>query len=358
MEKTVLFGLLAALALGGGCKKDEDKGDKPADPPKAKTDGGGAEAPPVKPSAPEDLLKTVETCAAAFSAWDKDTFRACFAEKTEVGMVDAVPPQPSATNPKEVLVQVGAFRNAFPDFKADMQLVLVGGRKAATVATLTGTHKGRSLGMPPTNKPLSMYSAQVLHLDEAGKIVLERDFIDHATLLNQLGVLESAGTPTKEAAWPEKVRAVAKGDDAEKANLAAFQTSVAAEAKGDFTAAASIYADDAVFRFVPSADETKGRAAIEKSKKDYAAGNTDFKMTVTDAWAAGNWVVAEAVTKGTMANNLAGAEGTKGKAWEQASLELLEFADGKVKRHLSFGNGLKFAADVGLFDPAAMAGGQ
>lgn len=360
MERTVLFGLLTALALGGGCKKDKgDKEGKAPDSPTGKTDGpSGAETPPQPPPASGDLLATVESCSAAFAAWDKDVYRACFAEKTKVGMIDAVPPQPMATTPKEVLVQVGVFRNAFPDFKAEMQLILVSGRKAATVGLLSGTHGGRSLGMPPTNKPLNMFSAQTLQFDDADHIVDERDFIDHATLLNQLGVLETAGSPAKETPWPEKVRVTAKDDATEKANLAAFQTSSAAEAKGDYAAAASIYADDAVFRFMPSTDETKGRAAIEKSKKDYAAANQDFKITITDAWAAGNWVVAEAITKGTMANDLAGAEGTKGKTWEQTSLELLEFADGKVKRHLSFGNGLKFAADVGLFDPAAMSGGN
>src|SRR5690242_6274882 len=119
MERTVLFGLLAALALGGGCKKDKgDKEDKATGSPTPETDGpGGAETPPKPPPASGDLLATVESCSAAFAAWDKDVYRGCFADKTKVGMVDAVPPQPTATTPKEVLVQVGVFRNAFPDFK-------------------------------------------------------------------------------------------------------------------------------------------------------------------------------------------------------------------------------------------------
>lgn len=354
MKRTVCFGLLtAALAFGGACKKDKDE--KATDPLKA--EAPKVEAPPPPPDSGE-LLKTLESCSAAFAAWDKDTFRACFADKTQVGMVDAVPPQPVATTPKEVLVQVGVFRNAFQDFKVEMQLILVNGSKAATVGYMTGTHKGRSLGMPPTNKPLSMYAARSLVLDEQGDIVEERDYVDHATLLHQLGVIESPSSPAKEAGWPETVRIVAKDDATEKANLETFKTSFAAKAKGDFAAASTMYADDALFRYMPATDQTKGRSEIEKTTKDSFAINKDLQMAVTDAWAAGSWVVAQTDIKGTLANDLAGTEGTKDRTWEQSSLEFLEFADGKVKRHLSFGNGLKFAADVGLFDPAEMGGGN
>jgi len=80
-------------------------------------------------------------------------------------------------------------------------------------------------------------------------------------------------------------------------------------------------------------------------------------MSIRDAWAAGDWVVAEITTTGTLREDVPGAKGSKGKAWELNTLELYQLAGGKVKQHVSFANGLKFAVDVGQVDPSTLNAG-
>ena len=355
MHRSATIGLLAAaLALAAGCKKDkdEDKAAGAADSSKAGKTAEAAGETPAEPAAigGEALIQRVEGCWASYIAWDKDKFRACYADKTEVGAVDGIPPE-SARTPQDVVVLNGTYRNAFPDFQADIQMILVNGKKVATVVLQSGTHKGRSLGMPPTNKKMMLYYGEAREFDDKGQTIRERAYADQTTLLQQLGVQEGLNVPTSEKPWPAKVRVVAKNDDAEKANLAAFKASFEALSKGDAAGFSAPYAEDATYRYMPQNVIITGPKQIAKAR-DYSAVANPIEMSLKDAWAAGDWVVGETTVKGTLSQDFAGVKGTKGKTWEQTSLELLEFSGGKVKRHLVFANGLKFAVDVGLFDPA------
>ncbi len=350
--------LLAGLASAGACKKDkEDKapaGEESAKAGKTAEPAGGPGAGDQAPAGagPEALMKSTEACWAAYASWDKEKFRACYADKTEVTSVDAIPAE-TARTPQDVLLMFGVFRNAFPDFAADIQLVLVNGNKTAVVALLTGTHKGRSLGMPPTNKKLALYYGEASEADGQGRKIREHDYADQATLLQQLGIQDAVNVPTREKPWPAKVRVVAKNDDTEKANLAAFKASFEALAKGDAAGFSAVYAADATYRYVPQESILTGPQDIAKAR-DYTAVAKPLELSVVDAWAAGDWVVAETRVKGALAEDFGGVKGTKGKTWEQNMLELIEFQGGKAKRHLVYANGLKFAVDVGLFDPASI----
>jgi len=354
MIRTAAFTLLvSALGPTVACKKQEaDKKEataKAADSPKA------ADSLPEAIASREvvgaDLVRAVEGCWSAFAAWDKEKFKACYTDDPEARSVDAIPKE--TEHPADPVVQAGLFRNAFPDLTVELELVLVTANKTAAVGLLAGTHQGRSLGMPPTNKPISMYYAQVTEVDPSGRIVKARDYVDQATLLHQLGLQETDSSPASETPWKEDVRATMKGDEAEKANLAAFRTGFSALAQRDVKAAVAGYADSATYRYMPEAAPRTGSKEIGEAL-DYFATNTDVELTLRDAWAAGSWVVAETTVRGRLAKDLPGIKESKGKSWQQNLLELIEFSGGKIARHLVFANGLKFAADVGLVDVEAM----
>jgi ketosteroid isomerase-like protein len=346
--------LVAAVGSIAACKKQEEERRDTPKPAESNAPNKASDA-PAEATAPSqggaDLVKVVEGCWSAMAAWDKEKFRACYAENPDVLSVDAVPKEMERA--KDPIVQAGQFRNAFPDFKAEVALVLVGGTKTAAVGIFNGTHGGRTLGMPPTNKPMSMYYAEVAEVDPDGRIVKARDYMDQATLLHQLGLQENDTSPASEKPWKENVRATMKGDEVEKANLAAFRTGFAALAKGDLKAAVAGYADSATYRYVPESAPRTGAKEIAEAR-DYFATNKDVEVTLRDAWAAGDWVVAETAVKGSLAEDIPGVKGSKGKTWQQNLLELVEFSGGKIVRHLVFANGLKFASDVGLLDGEAM----
>jgi steroid delta-isomerase-like uncharacterized protein len=80
--------------------------------------------------------------------------------------------------------------NAFVDFKAITERVLIDGNQVAHVVTNEGTHVGEFLGLPPTGKHFHI-KVVLLHELEGGKIVRERRIYDFTGFLMQIGVLKA-----------------------------------------------------------------------------------------------------------------------------------------------------------------------
>lgn len=353
----LLAGVLS-MPVAACSKASDDTGSdqKKASEAAGKTTTAATDA-TTSPVTGEALLKRVDQCWTFYETWDKDALRDCYVDKPEVTYIDSVPPQMPIASKADALTAAGVFRNAFPDFKGDRSIILANGNKTLVVVRITGTHKNATLGMPPTGKPLSMLTAEVAEFDAQGRIQRIHYYADHATMFHQLGIVESASAPASEPSPGESARVAARNDDRERANLEVIKNVLADIAKGDAKGAVAMYAPDAVFRYLPQGEPNVGAAAIEQSLHRYVEVATDLEMTTRDAWAAGDWVVAELTMKGKMAADMPGAKGSKGKPWQLNSLELFQLADGKVKRHWTFANALKFAVDVGLFDPAILMGG-
>ena len=349
-HRTVGLPLAVALLLiaASGCKKGEEGGD--SEPGKEATAG---EAEGANKVAGQALVERIDRCWGMYEAWDKESYGQCFADKPQITYIDNVPPL-EVTTRAEVIMHAGAFRNAFPDFKGERVLILVNGSKSVLVARVSGTHKNNLVGIPPTGKKFSSLQGEVREHDAEGRVVRARYYMDHSTLMHQLGILESASAAAAEQPWPEQVRHVASGDAEETANLEAVKTGLIAMGKGEVERAVAMYSDDAMFRYLPEGQPYQGRQDIEERMKGYAA--LEAEVSIRDAWAAGDWVVAELNAKGKLAGT--GDGDARGGMWELNSLELLRLADGKVVQHWTFANGLKYAADAGMFDPAAMTAGD
>jgi steroid delta-isomerase-like uncharacterized protein len=76
---------------------------------------------------------------------------------------------------------------AFPDMQAKLEDMLVEGDKIACRWTATATHKGEFMGMPPTNKQVTITG---LHIDRiaGGKIVETWNYSDMMGVMQQLGM--------------------------------------------------------------------------------------------------------------------------------------------------------------------------
>lgn len=350
-----VWGLLVLAAMVAGACKDQGGG-KPA-----KGEESAAPAPKPAPAAEPAgkgaadgaLVAAVDRCWSMLESWNKDAYLDCFADTASVTYVDNVPPQ-QGKNRADAVVQAGMFRNAFPDFKAERSLVLAKGSKWVLVARLSGTHKNASLGLPPTGKAISTLWAEVGELGPDGRIASTRNYMDQSTLLHQLGILESETAASAEEPWPAPVRVVARNDDAERANLDAVRQGIDAIGKRDVAGALAMYAENATFRYLPEAKPYRGLSELKGRLTSYVAVSKDFTQKIRDQWAAGNWVVVELTTSGHLSEDLPGVKGTKGKPWQLDTLEIMKLAGGKVVEHWSFANGLKFAADIGLFDPSLL----
>lgn len=83
-----------------------------------------------------------------------------------------------------------AFRIAFPDLYIQIEDQIAEGDKVSTRITMTGTHQGDFLDLPPTGKSVQLQGVVLSRLED-GLIVEEWELLDQLTLLQQLGLAES-----------------------------------------------------------------------------------------------------------------------------------------------------------------------
>ena len=90
---------------------------------------------------------------------------------------------------KQLMVVLGT---AFPDKRYTIQDIIAEGDKVVARWTLQGTHKGDYMGIPATNKQISLSGIYIIRMDEGKQVEwwLEADFL---SLMQQLGVIPSMG---------------------------------------------------------------------------------------------------------------------------------------------------------------------
>ena len=85
------------------------------------------------------------------------------------------------------------FANAFPDGRIELRQIHTAGDTATVEFTGSGTHTGELMGIAPTRRQMSINVCTVLNV-RGGKIVSEREYMDMAHLMRQLGVMPAAAT--------------------------------------------------------------------------------------------------------------------------------------------------------------------
>jgi predicted ester cyclase len=85
-----------------------------------------------------------------------------------------------------------AFYDAFPDMHRILDDIVVEGDKAAVRYTFSGTHKGELMGIPPTNKKVTIWQIDI-HRIVGGKLVESWSMIDTLGAMQQLGLAPTPG---------------------------------------------------------------------------------------------------------------------------------------------------------------------
>ncbi len=82
------------------------------------------------------------------------------------------------------------FRQAFPDFRAEIHDLVAEGDEVVTRKTFYGTHEGELFGIPPTGKQVTIELIDILRVAD-GKIT------DHWNVVDQLGLMQQLGAIAK-----------------------------------------------------------------------------------------------------------------------------------------------------------------
>jgi steroid delta-isomerase-like uncharacterized protein len=85
------------------------------------------------------------------------------------------------------------FATAFPDGKIEIKGIHVAGDTATVEFVGRGTHKGDLMGIAPTGKTMEIPVCTILDIKD-GKITAEREYMDLAHIMQQLGVMPAAAT--------------------------------------------------------------------------------------------------------------------------------------------------------------------
>lgn len=94
---------------------------------------------------------------------------------------------------KDLKQHLKKFYDAFPDLHATIDDMIVEGDKIATRYTITGTHRGVFMGIPATNKKVTIWVLEINQVS-GGKFVEEWTRYDTLGFMQQLGVVP---TPKK-----------------------------------------------------------------------------------------------------------------------------------------------------------------
>jgi steroid delta-isomerase-like uncharacterized protein len=89
---------------------------------------------------------------------------------------------------KDFKKSMGEFYDAFPDNHFTIEDMFAEGDKVAVRYTFTGTHKGELMGIPPTNKKVTLMAIEIDRI-VGGKFVEGWISFDTLGMMQQLGVV-------------------------------------------------------------------------------------------------------------------------------------------------------------------------
>lgn len=98
---------------------------------------------------------------------------------------------PMPFGPEEMKDTVRMITAAFPDNRHEVEEVIAVGDRVVLRCTLTGTHEGLFMGIPPTGRRIEVTQIHIYRL-ENGKAVDHRVSRDDLGAMRQLGVIADA----------------------------------------------------------------------------------------------------------------------------------------------------------------------
>ena len=113
-------------------------------------------------------------------------------ELIDPNWVDHNPMPGQEPGPEGMKKLLTMFRNAFPDMTLTLDVLMAEGDLVAGRNTMSGTHTGELMGIPPTNKRITMTEIHIVRIAN-GKAVEHWGNSDDMGMMMQLGVIPEPG---------------------------------------------------------------------------------------------------------------------------------------------------------------------
>jgi predicted ester cyclase len=325
---------------------------------------GGSPPPPAasaSPSAPpKPAPMTVEQGVDFYKkCWDHfnekawDAFQNCYTADATSESIDSG--QPPVKGRAAIIQAAKAEVAPNPDVRGELQLVLANGAHIASVALWKGTHTAPMPGpsgqpIPATGKPFGFLMAHTVELD-ADRTAAQADaaYVEVGTLLGQLGLTKAPVRPASASGAAATTVVIAKNDEAEAGNVAKVQAQLEAFNKHDTAALAGLLGDGYVLHEVAMPADANKKQSLG-SLKDLFKAFGDVKLTASEVWGAGDFVVLKGTFEGTNDGPMPamGLKKGSGKPVKARFIEIYRFENGKIAEDWLFYNGASFAGQLGL----------
>ena len=92
-----------------------------------------------------------------------------------------------ATGPAAPKAFFEMFKAAFPDMHMELHELIAEGNHVVGRATMSGTHKGEFMGIPPTDKTFKVQVIDIVEVRD-GQFVAHWGITDQAAMMEQLGL--------------------------------------------------------------------------------------------------------------------------------------------------------------------------
>jgi steroid delta-isomerase-like uncharacterized protein len=94
-----------------------------------------------------------------------------------------------------VLELFRGYRASFPDMRMTVEEVIASGDRTVSRVTVSGTHAGEFLEMPPSGRHIEVSLIDIMRFDDAGLISEHWGVVDMLSMLQQLGAMPEGGAP-------------------------------------------------------------------------------------------------------------------------------------------------------------------
>jgi steroid delta-isomerase-like uncharacterized protein len=200
--------------------------------------------------------------------------------------------------PQALIDSLNPFYEAMPDWHVTEDFVLAENDKVASRGTITGTHKGPFMGIPPTGKAVAWTGIIIYRLNAEGKVIERWQDFDALGMLQQMGVVPVMGPPaplTKPVEAPPLPRASA---EQLKQSHGLSEKFFAALNARDWNAFDQVVAPDCLDHD-PIPMQAKGRDGLKAAYQYVVAGFPDVTFKVEEVVADGDMAIARTSMDGT-----------------------------------------------------------